>query len=179
MRGLVLGVIAICSVLSATTAFAQPPTPGGGAQRPTFSPYLNLLNRNFSPAGNYFGFVRPQQQMQQQFGQLQSQLNTANQSLMGLQAQGDQLANELNSGFGLRSTANVATFMNTGHYFSYNPALMGGNRGGMGGGFGGMGPQGGGMAQGQIPQSGSLPGGGQVGANRSGSRANVGTGVRR
>src|SRR5262249_237412 len=39
------------------------PAPGGApAVRPPFSPYLNLLRQNSSPAVNYFGLVRPQQQ---------------------------------------------------------------------------------------------------------------------
>ena len=65
-------------LIASTVAFAQPMPGGGvggGAQRPTFSPYLNLLNRGNNPGLIYLGIVRPQQQMQQQFNQLQQQTN--------------------------------------------------------------------------------------------------------
>lgn len=61
-----LAVILVVGVLvlgRADPAAAQPPAPGGGPSvRPPFSPYLNLLRQNSSPAVNYFGLVRPQQQ---------------------------------------------------------------------------------------------------------------------
>src|SRR4051812_14502437 len=41
-------------------------------QSPTVSPYLNLLNRNASPAGNYYGLVRPLER-QQAFNASQAQ----------------------------------------------------------------------------------------------------------
>ena len=62
-------------------ASAQPQAPGGGGSGPRFSPYLGLLSGNRSPGLNYLGVVRPQQQLNQQFGQLQQQLTMQNQSL--------------------------------------------------------------------------------------------------
>lgn len=183
MRTLLLAFIVLLWI-GVSASVAQPPAPPGGLQRPTFSPYLNLLNRNFSPAVNYLGFVRPQQQMAQQFNYLSSQLMQANQRIQGLQMQSDQLQNDLMGG--LPVTGNIPLFMNTGHYFSYNPALMGGggimgglNRGGMG--FGGpslgmgmnRGPLGMGANFGNIGQAPSP----NFGGNRGGSRGGAGVGM--
>jgi len=67
-----LAVVLLFAVL-ACPAYAQ--RQGGGRQgqsqvpryapsSPTVSPYLNLLSRNGSTAGNYFGLVRPLQRQQ-------------------------------------------------------------------------------------------------------------------
>jgi len=101
--------------------------------RPAFSPYLNLLNGGSSPALNYFGLVLPQQQFQQQAGQLQQQLNTANSDFQSLQTQNQQLAGGLINLF-LPATGNVATFNNTGNYFN---RVSGSGLGGVSAGGGG------------------------------------------
>ena len=41
--------------------------------RPTVSPYLNLLNRSNGPALNYYNLVRPQLEFRSAIGQLQRQ----------------------------------------------------------------------------------------------------------
>ena len=48
--------------------YNQPPyaQQTGGMAGPPLSPYLNLLNGNGNPAVNYYNFVRPQLQQQQQ-----------------------------------------------------------------------------------------------------------------
>lgn len=129
-------VLAFATVLlSAPVLFAQPMPGVGAAQRPTFSPYLNLLNRGNNPGLNYLGIVRPQQQMQQQFNQLQQQTN---QQLLSLgQAYDGQL--DALAGAILPPTGNVSTFGNLGGYFGRIP--MGNGVGGFGGTsrFGGMG----------------------------------------
>jgi hypothetical protein len=115
---------------------AQPAPPSGPVQRPTFSPYLNLLNRGGSPALNYLGIVRPQQQFAQQFGQLQQQANQTNMALNQAITQEATVLNEL-----LAPTGNVATFNNTGGYFNRfgGAASFGGSTVGLGrsGGLGG------------------------------------------
>lgn len=108
-------VVALAAV--AAPAAAQPQVPGGGAQRPVFSPYLNLLNGGSSPALNYFGLVLPQQQFQQQAAQLQQQLSGANSDFLALQNQNRMLAGGLIDLF-LPSTGHVGTFNNTGGYFN-------------------------------------------------------------
>ena len=129
----------VVAAVSAAPALAQPQPPGGaGGQRPTFSPYLNLLNRGASPALNYLGVVRPQQQFQQQAGQLQQQVNNANTEFQQLQAQNAQFTSNLIDAL-LPSTGNVATFNNTGNYFN---RLGGGSGGASFGGLSGSGAAG-------------------------------------
>jgi hypothetical protein len=110
--------------------------PGGPVQRPTFSPYLSLLSSTGSPALNYFGLVRPQQQMAQQFGQLQAQQQRTAAAVNQAIGQETAVLNEI-----LTPTGNVATFNNTGNYFnrfgSQNAAFgrtSAGSSGGPGGG---------------------------------------------
>lgn len=154
-------VVALLLAASAnvSTATAQPQVPGGGGSRPTFSPYLNLLGGGFggrSPALNYLGLVRPQQQLNQQFGQIQQQLTNQNQQInQAVQATEEAL---------LPPTGNVAVFNNTGSYFNRIPGVSSGGSGfGSAGGFGR--PLGGGGAGGMgnqpsfsRPQSGSRGG---------------------
>lgn len=119
--------LAAFAVLLLTAAvFAQPQPPVGPAQRPTFSPYLNLLNRGNNPGLNYLGIVRPQQQMQQEFNQLQQQTNQQFAALgQSYDAQLDTLANAF-----LPATGNVAVFGSTGGYFGRIPTGNGGSLGG-------------------------------------------------
>ncbi len=119
-------------------ASAQPQVPGGGGSGPRFSPYLGLLSGNRSPGLNYLGVVRPQQQLNQKFGQLQQQLTQQNQSINeALQFTEESL---------LAPTGNVATFNSTGGYFNRIPGISSGGAGTssaggfsrpLGGGFGG------------------------------------------
>jgi len=117
---------AALALVTASAGFAQPIPPGGLPQRPTFSPYLNLLNGG-NPALNYYGLVLPQQQFQQQAGLLQQQITTANGDFQALQQQNRQLANGLINAY-LPQTGNVAVFNNTGSYFN----RIGGGAGGTG-----------------------------------------------
>ncbi len=108
------------------TASAQPQVPGGGVSRPTFSPYLNLLNGGGrSPAFNYLGIVRPQQQLNQQFGQLQQQLTQQSQSIkQAIQASEESL---------LPPTGNVSVFNSTAGYFNRIPGVSAGGGSSAGG----------------------------------------------
>lgn len=129
---------ALAALLLATPVFAQPQVPVGPAQRPSFSPYLNLLNRGNNPGLNYLGIVRPQIQLQQQFNQLQQQQNQQFAALgQAYDSQLDTLAGAL-----LPPTGNVSTFGNLGGYFGRIPTGnaaggFGGSRFGGGGSFGG------------------------------------------
>ena len=128
-----LAAVLVLGLAFAGTAAAQPQPPGGGTgvggNRPTFSPYLNLVaGGRGSPAINYLGIVRPQLQAQQAFGQLQQQ---ANANAAGVQALNNGLAigadpNSLQTGV-------VARFNNTNPFFSRNPIT--GTGGSLGGGF--------------------------------------------
>jgi hypothetical protein len=75
--------------------------------RPSFSPYMNLLLRNGSPALNYYGIVRPQLQTASAINALQSEL-ALNRDLINA----GQLAP-----LGDLSTGHAAVFLNTGGYF--------------------------------------------------------------
>ncbi len=135
-------------------ASAQPQVPGGGISRPTFSPYLNLLGGNGgrSPALNYLGIVRPQIQLNQQFGQLQQQLTNQNQAInQAIQASDESF---------LPPTGNISVFNSTGGYFNRIPGVSAGGGGSAGGfsrplgAFGGAGGGGGGSAPGFARPSG-------------------------
>jgi len=127
----VAALLSIACLAELPQAAAQPQVPGGGgsgAGGARFSPYLNLLGGNRSPGLNYLGLVRPQQQLNQQFGQLQQQLTQQNQSLnQALQATEESL---------LPPTGNVAVFNSTGGYFNRIPGATSGGAFGTAGGFG-------------------------------------------
>ncbi len=103
------------------TASAQPQAPGGGISRPTFSPYLNLLGGGRSPAFNYLGIVRPQQELNQQLGQLQQQVTQQSQLIN----QANQ-ANEASDESLLPPTGNVSVSNSTGGYFNRIPGISAG-----------------------------------------------------
>jgi hypothetical protein len=121
--------------LSADTASAQPQVPvGPGGRPPVVSPFLGLAGGGFgNPALNYFSFVQPQVQMQQQLGQLQFQQQ---QFMMtgrgGMNPQGDPATL-------LPSTSSVPVFDNTFGYFNRLNGAGGGVSVGGGGGISPMG----------------------------------------
>jgi len=117
--------VAAVTLVSATATYAQPQPPVV-ATRPTFSPYLNLLRGGgSSPALNYFGLVRPEQQFMQQQTQLRQQLQQTNQQLQAVNqaviAGGDP---------NLPETGHAAVFNNTLHYFGGQPGSSGARVGG-------------------------------------------------
>lgn len=99
-------------VLGTAAAASAQPTPPITAARPTFSPYLNLLRSGNSPALNYFGLVRPEQQFAQQQTLMRQQIQANNQAIQSVNqaviAGGDPTIPE---------TGHAATFNNTLHYF--------------------------------------------------------------
>ena len=119
MRTRLVGTTAAVVLLAATsgTASAQPRVPV--VNRPTFSPYLNLLSGYGSPAFNYYALVRPQLDVMQQQAQIQQQLA---QQAQALQATNSTLANGLIDPR-LPVTGRGATF---GYYSHYYPTLGGG-----------------------------------------------------
>ncbi len=137
----------IASFADSPQASAQPQVPGGGAaSRPTVSPYLNLLGGYGNPGLNYLGIVRPQQQLLQQFGQIQQQ-----QQQLGAQNQALNQALLNTEESLLPPTGNVSVFNSTGGYFNRIPGITGGggvygSTGGfnrpLGGGFSGAGGSG-------------------------------------
>src|SRR5436305_13542545 len=66
---LTAGLLATAGSATAQNPYPYPPqaygSPGGRAG-PPLSPYLNLLNGPGNPAVNYYNFVRPNLQLQQQ-----------------------------------------------------------------------------------------------------------------
>jgi hypothetical protein len=161
-------------LLAATVATAQPMPGVGAAQRPTFSPYLNLLNRGGNPGLNYLGIVRPQQQLQQQFNQLQQQTN---QQLQSLGQSYDSQLDALSGAF-LPATGNVAVFNSAPGYFGripYGSGIYSPGGGGSGFGGGGMGRFGGSAGAMGAMQRPGFAGGGAGG----GARPAAGGGGRR
>lgn len=147
-------------------ASAQPQAPM--VNRPAFSPYLGLMAGG-NPAFSYFGFVQPQMQLQQQFGQIQQQVMQNN---LGIQ----QLNNNMLYGIdpNMPLTGHTATFMNYSHYYYNSPAQR---RGGGGASFGGSGLGSVGAVglgyggYGYGNSSGNRPGAGMMGAARAAAPA--------
>lgn len=109
--------VVIVLVFLTSTAAGQPPVPISPAQRPVFSPYLNLVRRDAPPGINYFGIVRPQLAAQSSLLMLQQQLAAGQQQL---QMMGQSAANP-----DLPVTGQQTFFLNTGGYFLNNRAGMG------------------------------------------------------
>ncbi len=98
-------------------------------QRPVFSPYLNLYNRDSGILNNYFTYVRPRQQLQtaleRQQANIQRQrasIQQHNQAIRGLQYQ----VSELNRRTGVRPTGTGSWFNNYSHYYQF--PTVGGRR---------------------------------------------------
>lgn len=134
---------AIFVSLIATSGLATAQPQPAAVQRPSFSPYLNLARGGNNPGINYLGVVRPQMQMQQQYGQLQQQLWQTNQNLQDV---GNVV---YGADPNLALSGHRAVFNNTGRYFNSNPAF-----GGVGGGLGS------GRVSGGFPSALLRPGGG-------------------
>jgi hypothetical protein len=148
-RMLIAAVAAIA--LGTGTARAQVPYSqpqlGNPYQRPTISPYLNMLRPGVNPALNYYGLVRPQVQTTRTLQTFQQELQT----VAGALAPTTELGMQPNN---LPTTGHRTTFYNYGTYF---PGAAGGSPGGSLG--GGIRPTFGGMSPGR-PQSGTLGGAG-------------------
>ena len=121
----------------------------GGPQQmgpPAISPYVNMLRSDASPALNYYGLVRPQQQFAQQNQQL-------GQGLQSLQMQSMSMPmNSANYGYSqLGATGHPVIFnsFGTSRFSGGYTGFGGGGGGGFGGGgFGGGGFGGGGFGGG-------------------------------
>ena len=182
-----LFALAACAVLSAFqgSAQAQYGQPGiSPYNRPTVSPYLNLLRPGL-PATNYYNLVVPQQQFSSNLNMLQQQV-TANQGNIAALGAQDPLTAIL-----LSLTGHQVSFMNYRRYFlNFNPmnplTLTGagsGGYGGYGGGYGGYGGSGGGFGRGLGGGGYGITGGttspfGTPGGLGTGGRAGGGTGFR-
>jgi hypothetical protein len=113
---LACGLAVLSALLCVRTAAAQPPGVGGGPaiNRPTTSPYLNLLNRRgfggSSAALNYYRYVRPEQDLRRYSSQLGQQVTGLRQDLVsqGLLPDGSRP---------LTGTGHATSFLNTGSYF--------------------------------------------------------------
>lgn len=122
----VLASVGALLVLTARPAGAQGTYPYSRPltnpfQRPVFSPYLNLLRPGGSVTQNYYGLVRPQQEFQNEIGQLQQQTALNRQAIT--EQQQDPTA--------LPATGHATQFLNTrGYFFS-----RGGGQTGVGGGL--------------------------------------------
>jgi hypothetical protein len=136
----------IALLLAAPPAWAQYP----GAQ-PQVSPYLNLV-RGGPPAINYYGLIRPQQQMQMGLQQVQAALINEQQYAGAQEALANQAV----------VTGNYASYMTQSRYFMTRGSGAFGQRTTGYGGYGGYGMAGGyggyGMAGGFGGMAGAMPG---------------------
>jgi hypothetical protein len=99
-------------------ARAQTPYPqqgGGPVNRPTYSPYLNLLRQGNPTYANYYGLVRPEVDLRAAAAGLQQQVAANQQGIANLQ-----------TAPGLLTTGHATRFLSTSGYFL--------NRGGPGAG---------------------------------------------
>ncbi len=165
IRCLMVGLMITASCGWTTTVMAQF---GGSAplSPPTISPYVNMLRSDSSPALNYYGLVRPQQEFAQQNQQL-------GQGLQSLQMQSSSMQ-PYSSGYGysqLGATGHPVIFNSFGTS-RFSGGYLGGGGGGFGGGGGGGGFGGGGFGGGgNAGQFGGGFGGGnggQFGGGQSG-----------
>lgn len=62
----------------------------GAVNRPTFSPYLNLLRTRSGPIQNYYGLVKPQQQFQSANEQFDANFRSLERDLTGVRRESDQ-----------------------------------------------------------------------------------------
>ena len=81
-----VGVLAWAAARCPAQAPPVPPAPAPAPlQRPTVSPYLNLLRQGGSPALNYYNLVRPQTQLYSSVQGLQQQVGVNRQDITGVQ----------------------------------------------------------------------------------------------
>ncbi|QDT14197.1 hypothetical protein [Alienimonas californiensis] len=109
-------------------AQAGPVGPGGQtpSNNPTLSPYLGLLNRNNTTAFNYYGFVRPQQRITAEVGQLRQSLRNTQSELSRTQTLLiDQPAVDARL---IGTTGHGTSFGNTAGFFGRGAPQFGGRR---------------------------------------------------
>ncbi|VTR95675.1 unnamed protein product [Gemmata massiliana] len=120
MKWRVLATISVA--LLATDRVSAQPQVGPPTQRPTISPYLNLLRGGGSTALNYYGLVRPEIQARQSIQNLQGAVTANRQAIDNIDSGG--------SGNDTSVTGHQAGFLNHGSYFMTGGA---GQIGGLGG----------------------------------------------
>src|SRR5207302_7614112 len=109
----VTGLLFLAAQPARAQAFGRPP--GNPLGTPVLSPYLNLA-RGGNPAINYYGIVRPQQELRRDYQQLQQEL-LANQSAL----------TTADPNVALLTTGHAARFFNYSHYYPVSyPLLEGG-----------------------------------------------------
>jgi hypothetical protein len=126
-------------LIAVASATAQPP---GGVRTPDpFSPYLNLTRQGATPAVNYYGLVRPQNQFSNAIQDLQRQIASnpysaeavSDQSLVtghafGFQNQGAYFQNQfMGGGFGGGNPSSASRSMPGG---AFGPQTSGSGSGG-------------------------------------------------
>ena len=89
----------------------QPPSSrplGRPPSGPVVSPYLNLVRRGGSPAINYYGIVRPQQQFYREVQRFEGELSTQRSEIRTLEEES-----------GTPATGHAAHFMNYSHFYRF------------------------------------------------------------
>jgi hypothetical protein len=153
LTALIVGLL-ICH----SDAFGQSPL--GIQQRPAVSPYLNLLRSSNPGYLNYYGLVRPEQQMRSAAGSLQQQYGNLEQNVQNL-----AIAQfNLGQAAGLTTGHSFGFMTQNQYYMTHQRYFM--TAGAGGGGGGGVGRMGGGGGIGGGGGVGRMGGGGAGGGAR-------------
>lgn len=120
MKRLILRTLVLAALLAAAISPALADHPTNPARdvfldRPTVSPYLNLLTRNQFGISTYHSIVRPMMEQREQSRQQSSQIQRMQQ-----QMQESQLAQRQQAAAGLRPTGHPTGYMN---YMQYYPGF--------------------------------------------------------
>ena len=105
-------VVALASITSGA-ALAQTPFSNTAVNRPTVSPYLNLLNQNSAGTSNYYTLVRPQIQAREEILRQQAQINQIQRQVQRGQPGGVPVRGSQE----IRGTGHETAFMNYLHYY--------------------------------------------------------------
>jgi hypothetical protein len=90
-------------------------------QSPTVSPYINLLNRNGSPASNYYGLIRPLERQQAINATQTQQAETQEQQINSVKNQDESFAQPKIKPTGtagwFQNMGPTSPFQQTSHYY--------------------------------------------------------------
>ena len=111
-------------VLHAQLGPYAPPTTNNPYQRPTMSPYLNMLRPGANPAINYYGLVRPQMQTNRTLQTFQQELTPVASGLFSTAQQ------QVGVQIPVPTTGHQVQFYNYGTYFQGVNSTSSGTLGG-------------------------------------------------
>ena len=113
MRTFAVAAALALAALIPSTAQAQLPFSNAVPNRPTVSPYLNLLSQNNPGVSNYLTLVRPQLEAREQQVRQQAQINQIQRQVQRGQPGGVPVRGSSE----IRGTGHETVFMNYLHYY--------------------------------------------------------------